>query len=133
MIQQTREIMIAGRRVPCYIDNRGQMVVANDHTTKLVLGFVGSALATPVTGLTIVIGNAIGDIYVTYTSVVEDIKTSTYEIKAQAEVDRMNSVFRVFAGAISQLSESNDPDAVKEQYANHLKRRMEERLRSFKN
>lgn len=89
--ERVSDIIVSGKRVPVYMENN-QMTVPSNFEREIVLDFVGRALATPVTGLTIVCGGAIRDIVITYESVVEDIKTARYEIKVQGELDRMTSV-----------------------------------------
>lgn len=145
---KTGEITIAGRRVPVYYeDQSGKMVVPSDVEREIVLDFVGRALATPVTAVTIVAMGAYRDIRVTYAkasgfieteilAITEAINNQKDAIRSESEVAKMKNTFHTFGSEIAKLSDSNYPEfhypeAIKKTYADNLKRRMEEKLKSF--
>lgn len=147
--QKTGEITIAGRRVPVYYeDQSGKMVVPSDVEREIVLDFVGRALATPVTAVTIIAMGAYRDIRVTYEkangfvkneilAIREAVNNQNDAIRSEGEVARMNNTFHTFGSELAKLSDSNYPEfhypeEVKKMYADNLKRRMEEKLKSFK-
>lgn len=142
--QKTGEITIAGRRVPVYYeDQSGKMVVPSDVEREIVLDFVGRALATPVTAVTIVAMGAYRDIRVTYekargfveneiNAIREAVDAQNEAIRNEGEVTRMNNVYHSFGSEIQRLVKDNSPEEVKQIYKRNLIRRMNEKLESFK-
>lgn len=130
---QTGIVKVAGRELRYHRDNRGQMVVSNDQSSRLVLDVIGQALATPVTALTIVFGNAMGEIYLEAIQLFDRIYTDVYTIKVQGEANRMEGVFHAFGQKIQEVANSNYPEDTKAKYRDNLMRRMDERLAQFKN
>jgi hypothetical protein len=147
--EKAGEITIAGKRVPVYYEDKsGKMVVPGDFEREIVLDFVGRALATPVTAVTIVVMGAYRDIRVTYEKARGFVETELLaireagdvqndKIRSEAEVARMKNTLDTFGSELAKLSDSNYPEfhypeEVKKMYADNLKRRMEEKLKSFK-
>jgi hypothetical protein len=142
--QKTGEITIAGRRVPVYYEDKsGKMVVLSDDERELVLHFLGRALATPVTAVTIVAMGAYRDILVTYekargfvnneiNAIREAVDAQNEAIRNEGEVTRMNNVYHSFGSEIQRLVNDNSPEEVKKIYKRNLIRRMEEKLERFK-
>lgn len=142
--QKTGEIIVAGRRVPVYYEDKsGKMVVPSDVEREIVLDFLGRALATPVTAVTIVAMGAYRDIRVTYekargfvkneiNAIREAVDAQNEAIRNEGEVARMNNVYHSFGSEIQRLVNDNSPEEVKQIYKRNLIRRMEEKLERFK-
>jgi len=132
--QRVGEIVVAGRSIPVYSEgNSGQTFVPSNIEREIVLDFIGRALATPVTAITIVGGGALRDIRLTYERVVQDIDSEVYRVRAEGELRRMKNVLHVFGTEIQNLSNYDYPEDVKRMHGDNLKRRMIERYKSFKN
>jgi hypothetical protein len=130
--QRVGEIVVAGRRVPIYFESsNGQIVVPSNIERKIVLDFLGQALATPVTAITIVGGSALRDIRLTFESVVQDIDSEVYRIRAEAEIRKINTILHIFGKEIEALSSYNYPEDIKRVYRQNLMQRMTERLKSL--
>lgn len=127
------KIVIAGKRVPVHYENdRGNMIIPNSVEREIVLGFVGRALATPVTAVTLVVGGAWYDIHVTYERVLGDINVEVNRIKAETEVRKMKDIFDIFGSEINKISNSNYPEEIKIMYAKELKKKMQVRFDSIR-
>jgi len=146
--QRTGEITVAGRTVPVYYEDKsGKMVVPSEVEREIVLDFLGRALATPVTAVTIVAMGAYRDIRVTYekasgfvqneiNAIREAVNNQNDAIRKEGEVARMRNTFHSFGSELAKLSDSKSPEfhypeEVKKIYGDNLKRRMEERLKSL--
>ncbi|MCT7984433.1 hypothetical protein NG796_14120 [Laspinema sp. A4] len=130
------KITVAGKSVPVYYENeRGEIVIPSDIERKIVLGFVGRALATPVTAVTIVIGEAWRDIRLTYERVVQDIDVEVSRTKIEAENRKMKDIFEIFGREIAGLEclPPSYPESVKKMYRNELIKKMEKRLQAISN
>lgn len=126
------QIPVAGKRVPVYYENdRGDMIIPKSVEREIVLNFVGRALATPVTAVTIIIGGALHDIRVTYENVVGDLDVEVNRIKGETEVRKMNDVFHTFRREIQNVSDSTYPEKIKTMYIAELEKRMQRRFDSM--
>jgi hypothetical protein len=127
------KIVVAGKGVPVnYEDARGKTIIPGSVEREIVLGFVGRALATPVTAVTLVVGGAWYDIRVTYEKVIGDIDVEVNRIKSETEVRKMSDVFYTFGSEIKSISNSNYPEEIKRMYANELKKKMKKRFDSLR-
>ncbi|MFB2974425.1 hypothetical protein ACE1CD_36325 [Aerosakkonema sp. BLCC-F183] len=132
--QDSVKISIAGKSVPVYFkDQNGIIVVPSEVERDIVLGFIGRALATPVTAIVIVLGSGFREIRLTYQLLAEAIHTELYEIQVQGEVERMNAVMRAFGPKIDEIMNSNYPQEVKQEGKRKMLEAMNKRLSEFSN
>ncbi|MBD2184235.1 hypothetical protein [Aerosakkonema funiforme] len=132
--QDSVKISIAGKNVPVYFkDQNGIIVVPSEVERDIVLGFIGRALATPVTAIVIVLGSGFREIRLTYQLLAEAIHTELYEIQVQGEVERMNAVMRAFGPKIDEIMNSNYPQEVKQEGKRKMLEAMNKRLSEFSN
>ena len=130
--QDSVKISIAGKNVPVYFkDQNGTIVVPSEVERDIVLSFIGRALATPVTAIVIVVGSGFREIRLSYQLLAEVIHTELYEIQVQAEVERMNTVMRVFGPKIDEIMNSNYPEEVKQEGKRKMLEAMNKRLSEF--
>jgi|JFJP01.1.fsa_nt_gi hypothetical protein len=130
--QRTGEIVVAGISVPVYFESsNGQMFVPSNIEREIILDFLGQALSTPVTAITIVGGGALRDIRLTFERVIQDIDSEVYRIRAEAEIRKINTILHIFGKEIEALSSYNYPEDIKRVYRENLMQRMEERLKSL--
>lgn len=129
----TRTITIGGQRTPVTIKENcsraGRLVLSSSEARDLILKFTGRALATPVTALTIVFGEA----YIEISASVADIATELHKMKLKDELQRMRDVFDVFGSEIRDLAGLSYDERTKEIYKTSLEKRMEQRLSHFHN
>ncbi|MCL1464569.1 hypothetical protein [Argonema galeatum] len=130
--QDSVKIRIAGKTVPVYFkDQNGTIVVPSEVERDIVLGLIGRALASPVTALVIVLGSGFRDIRLNYQLLAEFIHTEAYEIEVQGQVERMNSVIRVFGPKIDEIMNSNFSEEVKQDGKRKMLEAMNKRLSEF--
>ncbi|NES20303.1 MAG: hypothetical protein F6K41_15570 [Symploca sp. SIO3E6] len=132
--QKFGEISVAGKTVPIYAKGQnGQMFVPNEIAREIVLDFLGRAIATPVTAITIVVGGAWRDIRLTYETVAQDIDVEVHRIRMETELRKVQNTFHMFASKISSVSNADYPEELKRIQVEDLKNRMQEQLRKIKN
>ncbi|HAT15093.1 MAG TPA: hypothetical protein DCS91_17295 [Microcoleaceae bacterium UBA11344] len=113
--QGKEQVWINGKSVPVSYENEsGRAITPSNVERDIALGFIGSALFVPVTGLVIVIGRGIRDIRFVYSDLVEDIQTGVIGRRADGKRERIRDVYQKFGGDIDRLVNSNYPEEVKQ-------------------
>lgn len=127
-IQNNSSITVAGKRVPVvFQDGNGRAIVPASVERDIVLSLIGSVLASPVTGLIVVIGSGYREIRLA----VEGINHEISGIKTQAKINKMNQVYHMFGSEISNLGYASYPDEVKNMYREILIRKMKVELENL--
>ncbi|HEY9867128.1 MAG TPA: hypothetical protein V6D21_23335 [Candidatus Obscuribacterales bacterium] len=125
-------ITVAGKRVPVvFQDGNGRAIVPGSVERDIVLSFIGSALASPVTGLIVVIGSGYREIRLAVEGIGQEINTEIFKIRKQGEVDRMSYVYHLFGSKIEELQYSSYPVIVIDKFKESLVRKMEAELHNF--
>jgi len=123
------EISVAGKTVPVYAEGKnGQLFVPSQIEREVILDFLGRALATPVTAITIVGGGAWRDIRLTYARVTQDIDVEVYRISMEGERRKMQDILDIYGSALADLSDRDLPEDYKKTCADKIKSKMEARL-----
>lgn len=131
-IPNNSSITVAGKRVPIvFQDGNGRAIVPGSVERDIVLSFIGSALASPVTGLIVVIGSGYREIRLAVEGIGQEINTEIFKIRRQGEFERMSYVYHLFGSEIKNLEYTNYPDEVKNMYKEILKRKMEAELHNL--
>ncbi|CAD5965016.1 hypothetical protein PCC9214_03435 [Planktothrix tepida] len=124
-IPNNSSITVAGKRVPVvFQDGNGRAIVPGNVERDIVLSLIGSVLASPVTGLIVVIGSGFREIQSAFAGISDEIQSEVSRINNQGKLDRMNDVFHRFGSEIDKLQYTSYPDEVKEMYKEALLRNM---------
>lgn len=114
-VQGNNQVWINGKAVPLRYENEnGRAIIPSNVERDIALGFIGSALFSPVSGLVIVIGRGVRDIRVAYEECVQDIQTELHFRRVDGKNERMRYVYQKFGGEIDRLVNSNYPEEVKQ-------------------
>jgi hypothetical protein len=114
-LQGSDKVWIGGKAVPVRYENEsGRAIIPSNVERDIALGFIGSALFFPVTGLVIVIGRGMRDIRIAYEECVQDIQTELHIRRVDGKNERMRYVYQRFGGEIDLLVNSNYPEEVKQ-------------------
>ncbi|MBW4495075.1 MAG: hypothetical protein KME26_18710 [Oscillatoria princeps RMCB-10] len=92
-----------------YEDESGREIVPRNLEKDIALSYIGSALFSPVTAVTIVVGSGVRDIR----TVIEEVKTQMHHIHSDGYLKRMRYVYQTFGAEIDKLVNSNYPEEVK--------------------
>lgn len=113
--QGNEQVWINGKSVPVrYENDSGRAIIPSNVERDIALGFIGSALFVPVTGLVIVIGRGMRDIRFAYSDFAQDMKTGVNSRRADGKRERIRDVYQKFGGEIDRLVNSNYPEEVKQ-------------------
>ncbi|WP_377473545.1 MAG: hypothetical protein P2A85_15415 [Microcoleus anatoxicus] len=114
-LQGNDQVWINGTAVPVRYENEsGKAIIPSNVERDIALGFIGSALFVPVTGLVIVIGRGVRDIRFAYEDVAQGIKTGVNSRRADGKRERIRDVYQKFGCEIDRLIDSNYPEEVKQ-------------------
>lgn len=123
------EIFINGQRVPIYFeDEEGKLIVPSQIEKEITIDFLDNALENPVKAVTIVVGNMIRDIRLTTEESYRGFNHKVYKIRLEEYKQRIQSIYRDFGAAISQLVNGNYPEEAKDLSKSELLEQMQNRL-----
>lgn len=126
---RTNEVWINGKSVPVhYEDEKGRAIVPSQAERDIALSFIGSALFSPVTAVTIIVGRGFRDIRIAYEDFLDSTKTQVHNIRVQGRKERMRYVYQTFGGEIENLVSSNYPEEVKYHAKEELLAKMKQML-----
>lgn len=127
--QKSIEIFINGQRVPIYFeDEEGKLIVPSQIEKEITIDFLDNALENPVKAVTIVVGNMIRDIRLTTEESYRGFNHKVYKIRLEEDKQRIQSIYRDFGAAISQLVNGNYPEEAKDLSKSELLEQMQNRL-----
>jgi hypothetical protein len=113
--QGNEQVWINGKSVPVHYENEnGRAIIPSNVERDIALGYIGSALFVPVTGLVIVIGRGMRDIRIAYEDLAQDIKTEVDKRHVEGKIKRISNVYHKFGKAIDELVNSNYSEEVKQ-------------------
>jgi hypothetical protein len=92
-----------------YEDESGREIVPGNLEKDIALSFIGSALFSPVTAVTIVVGAGFRDIR----KGIEGINNQMHYVHTDGKVERMRYVYQKFGAEIDRVVNSNYPEEVK--------------------
>lgn len=129
-IQNNSTVTVAGKRVPVVFQNgNGIAIVPGSVERDIVLSFIGSALASPVTGLIVIIGSGYREIRLAVEGTIQGVNTEIFLTRKQAEINKMNQIYHMFSSEISNLEYASYPDdKMKNIYKEILLRKMKVEL-----
>lgn len=112
--QGNEQVWINGKSVPVSYEHESGRIIPSNVERDIALGFIGSTLFVPVTGLVIVIGRGVRDIRIAYEDLAQGTKTEVDKRHVEGKIKRISNVYQKFGKAIDELVNSNYSEEVKQ-------------------